>query len=964
MILRELEDLVKSITEYPQAPLPPKAPGRIIVLRNYRFHKKLSIELYAASYTSDGRLKNPLTLIDPLAQALGSDTADELRFLTAVARFQNQPTTPGNADDLQALKFIIQYTAKEKLYEHNPSFSEKIVAGSLDEVKWGKPVHEMNLIVNRQDEFYTLLPQIVLQEQVYGLDQVQLKYDHFIFHGGRMHLVSQLPLLKILKFFSRYAGGLRLHQSKFDSFEKATLRPLTQYVSAIHSYAAPAGVELGEDRLERAEQLIYLSELGNYILLNPVVKYDEFEVPLLSNRPVYTKDKHGTLLLLQRDDRLETSFLALLLKQHHSFAASLQDDLPYFYLTRSEFLEERWFLDAFEQWQAAGIAVLGFNELRDNKVNGNKPRIHINVKSGIDWFNAVIDMRYGKSKAKLKDLRQAVSNNSRYVKLDDGTQGIIPDEWLKKFRDYFEAGDLQDEEIQVPKFRFYDLKKLFGEEALEPEVQEEVRYLGERLIDKSALPEARPPATLKASLRHYQRQGLSWLLYLDGKNMGGCLADDMGLGKTIQIIALLLMQKERGNYGPSLVVMPTSLLFNWEAELKKFAPSLKVLLLYGWDRLQAMQGMDNYDVVLTTYGSLLGDISFLRKKQFNLVVLDESQQIKNIDSQRYEAVNALRSRNRFILTGTPVENNTRDLYAQLSFACPGLLGSKRSFRDLFAIPIDKFKSSRNARELQQRVAPFILRRLKEDVLRELPPKTEIVLHCPMNEEQRKVYDDEVKEFRDYIEGKTDEAVMRTDIHILKSLTRLRQVCDSPLLLKEEKTYTSRSSKIEVLMEQLELRSANHKILVFSQFVSMLELIKKELDEKGMPCCILTGSTKDREAVVREFEEREEVRVFLISLKAGGTGLNLARADYVFIVDPWWNPAVENQAIDRAYRIGQDKKVVAVRLVCPGTIEEKMLQLQQGKRELSDQLVRTDAAFTASFTREDWNYLLQDSPGSR
>jgi len=960
MILRELEDLVKSIAEHPQATLSQKTTGRILVLRNYRFHKKLSIELYAASYTTDGRLKNPLSLIDPLAQALTSDTADELRFLTAVARFQNQPTTAGNTDDLQALKFIIQYTAKDAVYEHNPSFSEKIVAGALDPVKWGKPVNEISLIVNRQDEFYTVLPQIVLEEQVYGLQQVQLKYDHFLFHGGKLHLVSQLPLLKVLKFFTRYAGGLRLHQSKFEEFEKTTLRPLSQFVSVIHSYAAPAGIELQEERMQRAEQLIYLSELGNYILINPVVKYDGFEVPLLSNRPVYTKDEHGTLLILQRDDRLETSFLALLLKQNHSFESELHDDLPYFYLTRNEFLEERWFLDAFEQWQSQGITVLGFNELRENKINGNKPRIHINVKSGIDWFNAGIEMKYGKTKAKLKDLRQAVSNNSRYIKLDDGTQGIIPAEWIEKFREYFDAGEILDDELQIPKFRFYDLKKMFSAEALEPEVQEEVRYLGELLLDKSALPEASTPGGLKATLRHYQLQGLSWLLYLDQKNMGGCLADDMGLGKTIQMIALLLAQQQQGHKGASLVIMPTSLLFNWEAELNRFAPSLKVLRLYGPDRVAMMSEIDRYDVVLTTYGSLLGDISFLKKKQFNLVVLDESQQIKNIDSQRYEAVNALRSRNRFIMTGTPVENNTQDLYAQLSFACPGLLGGKRSFRDLFAIPIDKFKSSRNARELQQRVAPFILRRHKEDVLLELPPKTEIVLHCPMNEEQRKVYDDEEKEFRNYIDGKTDEALMKTDIHVLKSLTRLRQVCDSPLLLKEEKTYASHSSKIEVLVEQLESKSPAHKILVFSQFVSMLELVKKELDQKGMRYCILTGSTKDREAVVHEFEEREEVRVFLISLKAGGTGLNLARADYVFIVDPWWNPAVENQAIDRAHRMGQDKKVMAVRLVCPDTIEEKMLKLQQTKRELSQALVKADAAINPSFTRDDWNYLLGKS----
>ncbi|RYY93447.1 MAG: DEAD/DEAH box helicase, partial [Chitinophagaceae bacterium] len=300
---------------------------------------------------------------------------------------------------------------------------------------------------------------------------------------------------------------------------------------------------------------------------------------------------------------------------------------------------------------------------------------------------------------------------------------------------------------------------------------------------------------------------------------------------------------------------------------------------------------------------------------------------------------------------------TLDLYAQLSFSSPGLLGSPRAFRALFSVPIDQFKSSRRAAELQQRVAPFILRRTKAEVAAELPEKTELVLHCPMGSEQRKAYDACEAEFRAFLEGSADEDVERNTLHVLRGLTRLRQICNSPLLLGGEHVGADASSKLDVLLEQLESIVPGHKVLVFSQFVSMLTLIKTALAQRGIGYAWLTGSTRDRGGAVKAFQEDASVRVFLISLKAGGTGLNLTEADYVFLVDPWWNPAVENQAIDRAYRIGQEKHVIATRLICPDTIEEKILQLQDTKRSLSGELVKSDGAFVPSFSRSEWLQLL-------
>jgi SNF2 family DNA or RNA helicase len=312
----------------------------------------------------------------------------------------------------------------------------------------------------------------------------------------------------------------------------------------------------------------------------------------------------------------------------------------------------------------------------------------------------------------------------------------------------------------------------------------------------------------------------------------------------------------------------------------------------------------------------------------------------------------LQSRNKIAITGTPVENNVFDLYAQLSFACPGLLGSKQYFRDIYSIPIDKFKYIKGAVELQQKVAPFILRRTKKQVATELPEKTEMVLYCPMGEEQRKVYDTYEKEFREFISAETNDEIAKSSMHVLRGLTRLRQICNSPALIEEERSFGGGSAKIEMLIEQIESKSDDHKILVFSQFVTMLDLIKKELISRHIPYEYLTGGTQNREAVVNNFQDNKAVRVFLISLKAGGTGLNLTEADYVYLVDPWWNPAVENQAIDRSYRIGQDKHVMLVRLICPDTIEEKIMKLQDVKRDLSEDLIKADSSVLKLLGKEN------------
>ncbi|WP_315816195.1 DEAD/DEAH box helicase [Paraflavitalea speifideaquila] len=400
---------------------------------------------------------------------------------------------------------------------------------------------------------------------------------------------------------------------------------------------------------------------------------------------------------------------------------------------------------------------------------------------------------------------------------------------------------------------------------------------------------------------------MNWLNFLDDLNFGGCLADDMGLGKSIQIIAFILSQRNKVQRNTNLLVVPSTLIFNWQQEVARFAPSIKLLTVHGASRIRDAASFDQYELILTSYGTLLTDIQFMKDYVFNYVFLDESQNIKNPETQRYKSVRLLNSRNKIAVTGTPIENNTFDLFSQLSFACPGLLGSKQFFKDTYSIPIDTFKSSKRAIELHKKVKPFILRRTKQEVAPELPEKTEMVLYCEMEEEQRGIYEAYEKEFREYISATTADELKKSPMNVLKGLTRLRQICDAPALLGDDALTGTSSAKINTLIEQIETKSPHHKIIVFSQFVSMLQLIRTQLISRNIGFEMLTGSTRNRGAVVNAFQTNPNSRVFLISLKAGGTGLNLTEADYVYLVDPWWNPAVENQAIDRAHRIGQDKK---------------------------------------------------------
>ncbi len=468
---------------------------------------------------------------------------------------------------------------------------------------------------------------------------------------------------------------------------------------------------------------------------------------------------------------------------------------------------------------------------------------------------------------------------------------------------------------------------------------EELRRLGRRLHAFSGIAQVEPPTGLNAALRPYQRTGLDWLQFLREFGLGGILADDMGLGKTVQTLAHLLLEKESGRLDrPALVVAPTSLMFNWRAEAARFAPALKVLTLHGPDRAGRFPQIGEADLVLTTYPLLQRDIAALAEHEYHLLILDEAQAIKNPRTKVSRHVRELPARNRLCLTGTPMENHLGELWSVFDFLLPGLLGGERQFRRLFRHPIERRGDDERRDALARRIRPFFLRRTKAEVAPELPPKSEILRSAALEGAQRDLYETVRLAMNDKVrKALTEQGLERSRIVVLDALLKLRQVCCDPRLLKGARSARAGSAKLAMLMELLpEMLEEGRRVLLFSQFTSMLALIEEELHKRHIDYVKLTGRTRDRATPIERFQ-RGEVPLFLISLKAGGTGLNLTAADTVIHYDPWWNPAVEDQATDRAHRIGQENKVFVYRLITEGTVEEKIVRMQEEKRGLVESL---------------------------
>ena len=579
------------------------------------------------------------------------------------------------------------------------------------------------------------------------------------------------------------------------------------------------------------------------------------------------------------------------------------------------------------------------------------------VTSGIDWFELSGTLDFGGASVEMPALLEAIARGDRAVELSDGSMGILPDDWPGQLEPLVALAQKQDGRLRYGRMQAALLDALL---ASQPSIRVDEAF--ERIreeLTSGERPQPEPePEGFKGTLRQYQREGLVWLVFLEKMGLGGCLADDMGLGKTIQVLAMLLrrrLQVAAGGLGhrPSLVVVPKSLIFNWMDEAARFAPQLTVLNHTGAARRENNDALPTADIILTTYGTLRRDAVEHRQQEFDYVVLDEAQTIKNAGSQAAKACRLLKARHRLAVTGTPVENHIGELWSIFEFLNPGQLGTATRLRRFLA----GGRGGSAADIVARAVRPYLLRRTKDQVLTDLPEKTEQTLVVELGTKQRKAYDELREHYRQELTGRINRmGIGRSRIAVLEALLRLRQAACHPGLI-DHSEKSEPGAKLEALLGQLdEVTDEGHKVLVFSQFTSFLAILRQHLDAKGMTYEYLDGRTTDRQARVNRFQEDPDCRLFLISLKAGGQGLNLTAADYIYILDPWWNPAVEAQAVDRAHRIGQTRPVFAYRLIARDTVEEKIVSLQARKRELAESIVRAEEGMAASLTAEDVELL--------
>jgi superfamily II DNA or RNA helicase len=632
-----------------------------------------------------------------------------------------------------------------------------------------------------------------------------------------------------------------------------------------------------------------------------------------------------------------------------------------------------WLNFNFDELRKIGVEVV--QSLPVNRYYLQKVELKLKVmENQNDWFDIHAVVQLEGTEIPFIRFRNHILTGRREFELPDGRIAVLPEEWFARFKDLFTFARENQDQLALEKQHFPLLKEsLHGLDG---------SYAGKlkKWLDNTAWQEQAVPCEIKADLRDYQKKGFSWMWKLYTNDFGGCLADDMGLGKTLQTLTLVqhvVNEEKQRYYGPvksvydrqltifdspeaaevktkpSLVIVPSSLVHNWINEAGKFAPQLKTGYYGGQNRKSFAHYYERFDLIIASYGLVRNDLEAIKSYEFLYIILDESQVIKNPHAKTYKAVIGLTGSHRLVLTGTPIENSLSDLWAQMNFLNPGLLGNFEFFRNQFVIPIEKGRDEKQTRILQTLIRPFVLRRTKNEVARELPALTQQVIYCEMSESQQAFYETEKSKARNLIlDNIRQQGIEKSSFMILQSLTKLRQAANHPALISMQ--YAEDSGKQDVIIDNIQnLLAEGHKALIFSSFVKHLDLFKEYCDNRNIQYAMLTGEVpqQQREEIIKEFQDNPEVHLFFISIKAGGFGLNLTSADYVFILDPWWNPAVEEQAMSRAHRMGQKKKVFVYRFIAKDTIEEKIHLLQNRKSKLADVFINSNNPLKAGDKEE-------------
>ncbi|WP_426327199.1 DEAD/DEAH box helicase [Pedobacter sp. R-06] len=774
-----------------------------------------------------------------------------------------------------------------------------------------------------------------------------------------------LLLNDVLYFFDQDIEGKKLQpflNKRFIAIPKTTEATyFEKFVAPLiekhHVYAE--GFEIRTEQFEAIPVIKVLYVDGGLSQIQLYFKYGEYTFPVENAHKVTVRlEKTADNYIFHRIKRSAewekkqfNLLLSLGLKKTSSLFSNLEvasaDENP-------SYGAINWVNEHIEILQASGFEIE--QATGQKKFVFGASKIDLEVKEGNDWFDIHAVVWFGKYQIPFLSLKQHILHKKREFLLPDGEVAIIPDKWFTQYGSLFSLAEA-GKTLKLKKHHIGLINDLAEDSLANVTLERKLQ----RLSDFEDIADTQMPVHFKGSLRDYQKAGYNWFSFLREYNFGGCLADDMGLGKTIQTLAMLQKVKEDDQLletqTTSLIIMPTSLIYNWLTEAKKFTPKLKILAHTGTNRNKDVANFANYDIIITTYGVTRVDVDELKNFYFNYIILDESQNIKNPASKSFKAVRSLKSKHKLILSGTPVENSVSDLWSQLTFLNPGLLGTQAFFYEEYVQAIEKKKDEEKARKLQSIIKPFVLRRTKEQVAAELPPKTEQVIYCDMSEDQAAYYEKTKSAYRnDLLQSMDDGTFAQKQVQLLQGLTALRQLANHPVMI--DGAYVSDSGKFENVIHTLDnVLKGGHKVLVFSQFVKHLDIFKKHFEAEHIPFAYLDGATRNRGEIVSEFQQNTELKVFLISIKAGGVGLNLTQADYVFILDPWWNPAVEQQAIDRTHRIGQDKKVFIYKFIAKDTVEEKILALQNRKKSLANSLITTEESFFKSLSKDDIRDIL-------
>ena len=841
---------------------------------------------------------------------------------------------------------------RRNFWECKITFKHQFKEGNIRNVPLSINFHEPRLrfeVIKDEDGKLHLKKYVYLEDDEYAETDIEI-FEFLIIKGTEYFVFNKtdfqtLTRLKNIDFEKYHYDAVGFSEEILMDLEK-------KYAVERHNHFPEEHIEV-----EPSYQL-YLTESSDFLMIHPQFNYDDIVIDG-AYKPENILYKNGVKIYVKRSQEKESEFTKEIQSSYSDFEKQLNG---YYFLSVSEAKKKNWFLKFYHNMLAKNVAIIGMDMLRNFRYS----RFAIETDYSIlglenNLLSIQLRVNFGEEFVNNLELQKALQAKQKSILLSDNTIGVLTDEWLEKFGLLVKHSRIQKDILSVPKWILIFNKALseFKDNSQEQVIEEDwwEKWNQWQISEAIIYPISN---NVKATLRPYQQKGFEWLVLLSKIGAGACLADDMGLGKTLQTICFLDYKKKQSPHTIQLIISPSSLMYNWKVEIEKFAPELKTHVYHQSNRNIEDLATNQADILITSYGTARADIELLEGLQFSTIVLDESHNIKNPSAQVSKAVLRLQADSKIILSGTPIMNNTLDLFPQLSFIVPQLFGNQEFFSKEYVHPIDRDKDKEKIEQLKRMTNPFVLRRTKEQVAKDLPSKTESIIWCEMGSAQKRYYN----EVKDNIKNSLfvsikSEGLGKSKMNVLAGIQKLRQLCSSPVPIEDYEHQTEESIKIDTLIEELEGNLVHNKVIVFSQYLGALDKIGQQLKDREITYYLIDGSTPQikRQEQINKFQDKENpIRVFLLSLKAGNSGFTLTEANYVFLIDPWWNRQVENQAIDRVYRIGQDKNVFAYRMICRDTIEEKIIQLQTKKLQLSEELISEDEGFVKNLNEEDIEFL--------